>query len=143
MALDLEQLKTEILNDPKNLGYAALRLHGSHAGIANAINLVGKSGEQIDPQFLDPWRAQEAVDPIEFAALTQPMRDLWRILLQFEQMPMKSIAVRTQIAAIWAAGTQTRNRIVTLQKRSASRAEVLFGEGTFVTHEQIAEALAQ
>ena len=48
-------------------------------------------------------------------------------------MPVKNMNLRNQIKEIWGAATTTRDNLTALQIRSASRSEVLFGEGVKVT----------
>ncbi len=136
MAVDLAALATEISVDPQVLGFA-----GKNDGqIAALLNAIGGSGETLEPENITNIIAQKAVDGAEFLALTTAQQNLWLAILTIGTIPVKDAVIRAQVTSVWAAGT-TRTNLVALQTRSASRSEILFGEGVSVTTGNVAIAL--
>jgi hypothetical protein len=143
MAIDLPLLKTELDADPLSLGYA---IHlspnpESPQGAADLLNTIGASGEVIDVTVVDAITVSAAVVVSEFLALTDGEQGMWLAIVGRDEVPVKNPDLRAQILAIWAGGTTTRTNLTSLQSRSASRGEALFGEGILVTHEHVSGAL--
>lgn len=140
MAIDYPALATEIQTDPKTLGYA-----GKEDGeISVLLNTVGLSGETITKQYIALDEAVAAVVRTEYTALTNADKDAWRDLVTAAQrIKTGSANMRTTMASIFASGTTSRANLVALATRSASRGEVLFGEGTTVTADDVARALGR
>ena len=141
--VDLQTLKTEIQTDPKGLGYSGL---AGPADIAAKLNEHGASGETIEPTFIDTIDAAAAVDVTEYAALSLDRRQLWSDILTAGQdrgFPAKHSGIRSLIGDLFTAGNSpiTRAALLALQVRSASRAEILFGEGVGVNYFQVSAAL--
>ena len=136
MAVDLAALATEISVDPQVLGFA-----GKNDGqIAALLNAIGGSGETLEPENITNIIAQKAVDGAEFLALTTAQQNLWLAILTIATIPVKDAVIRAQVTSVWAAGT-TRTNLIALQTRSASRSEILCGEGVSVTTGNVAIAL--
>jgi hypothetical protein len=76
----------------------------------------------------------------EWDALTEPLQNAWRSLLQLELIPIGNANIRNLISHIWGAGTTTRSNIVALQSKTATRGEVLWGEGVNVTQSDVQRA---
>lgn len=140
----LSELNTELQTDPLTLGYAPLIAAGDHSGLAAILNdVAGAGAASIDREFVDAATFQSQVDPTEYLALTVAQQNLWNAILTAStstQVPLKNSTLRSQVLAVWAAGT-TRTNLAALQTRTGSRAEVLWGDGAVVTHTMIAEAL--
>ena len=141
MAIDLTLLKAELTADPKTLGYPADA--SDTAKDSELLNTIGASGETIEPEFVPAMEMQEQVGPADYTALTDTKRTLWSVLVAASAssggFPLKSTGIRLQLVEIWG-GTTTGTRIIVLQSRSATRAEVLFGEGIFVSPQDCAAA---
>lgn len=132
MAITLTALKNELNSDPKSLGYSAL----DDFEAADKLNEAGASGETIEPAFVTAFQAQQEVVGSEYLTLTIGEQNLWNAILisvDSQGVPIKNAIIRGQVATIWGAGTTTRTNLVALQTRSASRAEVLFGEDVVVS----------
>jgi hypothetical protein len=138
MAIDYAVLKTEMDTDPKSLGYAGK----SNPEVADLINTVGLSGEEVDVGIIDGQELSKAVIISEYTALSNAERQGWATILSAGdgQVDIDDSRVVDQIGAIWGAGTTTRANLLALRKRSASRAEVLFGVGVAVSKFDVAEA---
>ena len=95
----------------------------------------------MEVSVINAATAQSAVVAAEFVTLTPVQENLWRAILTLQQIPINNLNIRAQIAQVWLAGTVTRANLAALQRRSASRAEALFGEGVGVGHEDVAVAL--
>lgn len=135
----LDDLKTEIQTDPKSLGYSALI--NDLQLVADKLNEVGASGETIEVSSISSIEAQKAVEISEFVALSEAAQRGWQIIMNFENIPVGDSFITAQIAAIWGAGTTTRANLLALKNRSASRAEVLFGENRTIKYQEVGEAL--
>ena len=137
MPVNAAILKSEIATDPKGLGYS-----GKDDGqIARLLTRAGLSGETVEVSVINAATAQSAVVAAEFVTLTPVQENLWRAILTLQQIPINNLNIRAQIAQVWLTGTVTRANLAALQRRSASRAEALFGEGAGVGHEDVAVAL--
>lgn len=123
-------LKDELITDPKSLGYAAM----SNIEAASKLNEIGASGEKIGRETVDGQEANKCVVIGEYTALSAAQRDAWTAIISAGagQIDVDDDRVKTQIAAIWVAGTDTRVNLLALADRDASRAEILFGRGAFI-----------
>jgi hypothetical protein len=136
-------LITEVTTDPKGLGYAGAS--GNSATIADLMNLAPEpiaagSQEQIYRNRADSRDLMAGIVLSEYAALTQANRDYCAMLFSAPQVNTGDANVRTQLAAIFAAGTSRTNMIAAAQK-NASRSEALWGDGFRVTPQAVSQAL--
>jgi hypothetical protein len=145
--VDLVALKAEILTDPKGLGYAQwLPPTQSNFEIAKLMNTVGLSGETIEVNFVQAAEVQGAVVGLEFLALTAGEQRLWLSILTASQgagIPIKGSSIKNQMLVVWNVTTTTRANLAALQVKSATRGEVLFGDGTQITPDNVDLALRQ
>ncbi len=149
MAVDLAALRTELDTDPKSLGYAAPLAAGDHVQVASIMNLV-RDGS-VDPDFkltktgVSMLEAMKAIDPTEYAGLTQVKRDGWRDILMLDlslgKIPNTDPDVRSFINDIWAGATNTLAKLLAIETRNCSRSEKLFGENVAVTAAEIGAAM--
>jgi len=138
-------LTSEVNADPKGIGYAAQS--GNASTIAGLMNtapepIAAGSQEQIYRNRAESRDLMAGIVLSEYAALTQANRDYCAMLFSTPQVNTGDANVRTQLAAIFAAGTSRTNMIAAAQK-NATRAEALWGDGYRVTPQQVAEALGQ
>ena len=136
MAIDYAVLKTEIQIDPKGLEL----LFSDIRDAADKLNEPGLSGETIEPENVSPVDMQAAVVATEYAGLPAAAQRMWLAIVGLPDVPIRNASLRQQVKDIWAAGTATRGNLVALQSRSASRVEVLFGEGISVSYRDVARA---
>lgn len=132
MPVNLVALRNELITDPRALGLAAL----DDEKAAAKLNVRGVTGETLQPTSISIADLQRAVVGSEFLALLDAQRDLWLAILSSSVNSIinpKDMNVRGQIAQVWGVGTTTRDNLIALQIRSASRAEILFGEDVIVT----------
>lgn len=140
--MDFEDLRDEIVNDPKAIGLATTNSDQTNADRGNEI---GRSNpvETIDVSSVAPEKAQAAVVGSEYAVLSAVARDAWGAIVGLPSIPVKDANIRAQIGEIWAAGTATRTNLLALQARLASRFEVVLGEGVRIRHQDIAQAFGR
>jgi hypothetical protein len=133
----LEILKTELATDPAGLGYTS-----DDPTCATLLSTVGLSGETIDREVIDGQELSAAVVMSEYMVLSAAEQRAWMTVLAAGsgQIDVSNTNIRSQIQAIWGAGTTTRANLVALQTRGASRTEVLFGIGVSVGHLDVAKA---
>ncbi len=134
--MDLNILKTELTTDPKTLGYSGL----NDREAANKLNEVGASGETVDVVQVEALHLQSAVVGSEFASLSATAQRAWLAIVGLERVPVKNTNLRGQILSIWTGVTTTRANLAALQTKSATRAEVLFGEGVSITQSDVQKA---
>lgn len=142
MAIDRAALKSEITTDPAALGYAALVAAGDDAGVAAALNLA-RAGTAYQ-QYRGPLPAYQVVnatDPADWAALTAQEKQRYQTLTGAGQVDTSNANLRAMFSAMFPAGSTTRANLTNLALRQGSRAEVLFGPGTTITHADVAAAL--
>ena len=160
----LTTLRNEIQGDPATYGYAALASAGNHQAITDLLNKVrdGTDGEaaitvrrrNIRPvEILEavavsdlpaiqstPTANQQVTHQRNFAYLTWLMGLADDIRLVNDDG--SDTQVRTNLLALFAAGTGTRTRLGVLSQRNGSRSELLFGTDTVVSVEDVGRALA-
>jgi hypothetical protein len=144
MAFTLTQLRTEIDNDPKALGYAALKvLSNGPEAVANKINQAGASAETLFKSYTPIEEVLACVMASEYTALSAANKALWTdLVVRTTRIKSGDSNMRTTIAGIFAGGTTSRANLVAVASRAASRGEALWGEGTTVTDVNVADALA-
>lgn len=136
MPIDYTILKNEIDTDPMGLGYAG----NTDPEVAALMNEIGGSGEKIDRDFVDGQEMMSVVVIPEYAALSDVQRMGWSAIISAGagMVDVNNAGTIAQVTAIWGAGTTTRDNLIALRQRDASRAEVLFGQG--VSHLDVGKA---
>ena len=114
----------------------------SEAEVVGLIDTPGLSSETINVGVLDGQQLSMAVDIGEYNALTDAERQGWTTILAAGngQVDIDDARIIAQITAIWGPGTTTRANLVTLRKRDAARAEIVFERGIAVSMFDVAEA---
>ena len=139
MAINLVALRSELETDPNEYGYAAPYAAGDNGTCVVLLNEV-RAGITVDKPTVTAADMQSAVVGTEFAALADVAQRAWQCVLACGDVPVENANIRAQVSAIWDVGTTTRSNLVSLQTRTGSRAEELFGAGAVVDHHHIAEA---
>lgn len=144
MGIDYAALKSEILNDPARMGYGPMVSAGNDSGIANLLDMTTGPGAGTAPH--DPILAADfmaLLDPTELENLTLGQKADVQMYLAAGQVNIGAENVQAWIAATWTLGScpHTYATLVGLSTRPASRAEVLFGPGTWITPDDISKAL--
>lgn len=142
MTIDYAALNTEITIDPESLGYAFLITDGNDQGIADLLNAVSSSWP-IERDLIEAYEVIDATDAGDWTALTAAERVRYQTITGAGQINVKSTNVRAAFGAMFGAGTTTRANLLALQSRNGSRAEILFGSGTRITHTDVAIALGR
>lgn len=140
MAISYTALATEINNDPTSLGYAPHRTSGNDGAIADLLNAVSPS-ILIDRDVIDSHEVIDATVPSEWAALTAAEKQRYQTLTGAGKVNPKSANTRQTFGQMFGVGTTTRTNLTSLQTRPGSRAEQLFGSGTFIYASDVAKAL--
>lgn len=138
MALNYQQLKTELQTDPLALGYAPLLAAGNQAGIADLLNGV-RAGIGIDRLTVPAWEVFDAIVPAEWAALSAQEKQRIQLILSMGTVSVKGANTRSAFLAVFAAGTATRANLAALKTRPGSRAEQLFSQS--ISPADIAQAM--
>lgn len=147
MAIDYVALKTEIQTDPNTYGYAAMVAAGNMQGVADALNRV-RASIDIPRHDVTPQEVLEAIAVAHFISNPNTLYASW--FESITQLPMLRILnadgtdsrVMTNLMAILTNGSLSETRLRNLAKRKGSRAEQLFGVGTFLGWQDITQALA-
>jgi hypothetical protein len=138
MAIVTATLHTEITTDPKGLGYAGQ----SDYAISVIMNTPGASGEFIFRGFTSIWEIVAAIVRSEYDALAAADKAYLNAVILAPGVQLKSgnSTLRSQIGAIFGSGTTTRTNLTAAAQKSATRGEVLFGEGTTIADTDVAAA---
>ncbi len=139
MTINYSQLKTEIQTDPAALGYAPFIASGSDNAIADLLNAVGAFS--INRTRIPAVEVVNAIVPTEWTALTADEKNRISFIVSAGEVDASAANTRSAFLAAFAGGTTTRANLVALQTRPGSRAEALFGSGTFVSADDVAKAL--
>lgn len=138
MAINYTALANEINTDPKALGYAGK----SDYEISQIMNTPGASAETLFRSYTPVEDIIAAIVRSEYDALAAAGKTyLNEVVLKSAKVKTGDATLRTQIAQLFGAGTQTRTNLTAVASRAASRAEVLFGEDINVTDADVARAL--
>ncbi len=139
----ISELNTELTTDPQTLAYTPS--DGDDAADAGIINLPRVSIQRDN--FVRAFDISEAVDPADWPTVNsdQFKRDLWRdVLLSAGSQGLinaNANNIKAKVLVVFAAASATRANLLALQTRDGSRAEMLWGDGSFVTVAAIAIAL--
>lgn len=147
------ELKTEIQTGPLAAELAPHVTAGDHIAIAGVLNRpdYGTIVYQRMVNFrtvmaeIDPVTGASILDKLEAAASTVSAIK-WALygIKSDTGIDVGHPATRAQIDALVAGGVLTSTegaQLKSLAERMGSRAEALWGAGTVITHEQVAEAL--
>jgi len=144
MAIDLVALNTEITTDPTGRGYAPFVSSGHTQGVADLLN-EKQSAIRMD-NFVTGTQLLEAVVTTDYPTTSaeQDKRDLWRDVLAAVisegTINANATRIKTHVLQVFS-GAATRSNLAALQTRDGSRAEVLFGRDSVVTHRNVGLAL--
>lgn len=127
---ELAILKTEVTTD--SLGrYAGM----THEQIADRLNVRDR---QANRETLEAGDLIASIVGSEYATLTALQKDYVRLVAMAQTMPLTP-TLKTQLGAMFPAGSVTRDNLLALLKRPGSRAEEL-GIGHVKTSD-VADAL--
>jgi hypothetical protein len=142
----IEQLRSELINDPAVLGYAPFVAAGGDADIANLINALSAArvnrGVVTTEVFLADFGMQvltifsDATLSSSFGALVK-MLSLPRTI-DYSHPVIQGALSKMAGAAV---GGLTQANVNAITSRPASRAESIWGPGVSVDHLQVAKAL--
>lgn len=134
--MDLTALSAELTLDPAGLGYV-----GPDSEDAEKLNAPSPGGETVFRKAIPMSEIYAQIEWIsEWAALPGVMRDGFRQLTSTDALDVTSPRVRAAMEGIFGAGSQTWANLASIATRPASRAEILWGEGTRVHHLDVAAA---
>jgi hypothetical protein len=138
MAINYTALTNEINTDPKSLGYAGK----SDYEIAVLMNTRGASAETLFRMYTPIEDIVASIVRSEYDALAAAGKTyLNEVVLKGSRVKTGDATLRSQLAALFGAGTTTRTNLTNVASRAASRAEILFGEDIEVSDADVARAL--
>ena len=145
MSVDLAALKSEIQNDPAGLGLAPFVATGNNGEIAYRLNQI-VSGSSVTREFITAPELQGALDATEFTAFNAAFMSRWQAILMttMSSLPINTGNLKAQLLAMFpnAVGTSaSRTSLIALQTKQGTRAEVLFGDGTVISTDDVYRAL--
>lgn len=111
-------LINELQNDPLGRGYAGM----TDAQVAADMNTTYR---EIDRGVIDSRLILIATDASEYVALTAQQRGMFQALVSPGTVDVSDTNVRATFAALFGAGTTTRDNLLALSTKTVSRAEEL------------------
>lgn len=114
--MDYAALKTEITTNPAGIGYAGLDDEAIAAKLAVA-------NRQVNREAIDGGLLASAIVRSEYAALSANDKDYVRLLCATATPIPLTASFKTELGAVFGAGTATRTNLVALTKRTGTRAE--------------------
>lgn len=136
--VDYTALAAEINTDPMALGYAGK----SDYEIATILNTPGASGETLFKTYTPVEDVIACIVRAEYDALAAAGKTyLNEVVLKSAKVKTGNETLRNQIGSLFAAGTATRTALIAVASRPASRAEILFGENSYISDQDVAIAL--
>lgn len=131
--MDLAKLKTELTTDPLSRGYATKT--DEQAAATFAINDRQPNRDSLDTGLL---AASLTRADLGNAAVTANDKDYLRIVVSAGTLPLTA-TIKTELGAIFPAGSTTRANLLALMKRPGNRAEEL-NLGGIPTASDVADA---
>lgn len=121
IGFDLQILVDEISVDPKGMGYSGK----SSQEIMDLLNAVGGSGETVNVGVLDAYLIVNELVVSEFTALSATKRQAIQLVVSAGQVDVSNEMVKNLFLNCFEVGSETRDNLIAIATRSASRAEVL------------------
>jgi len=122
--MDINVLKTEINTDPKNLGYAGK----TDQEIADLMNEIGLSQEQILRGAVPAEEMLSAMVYDDLILLTDVQLQIIAIYTANGDLDIANPNIQRIFKQIFPQGKASRDSLLALVYRSASRAEIVFSE---------------
>lgn len=154
--LHLQQLKAELLADPKALGYAAPLADGNHSALVALILSAYPGSGNVQLGDVPCHKVRSCISLADWRLLTAEERAYIHMLLDGDVVNLSDGMVDNnlvQSGGIWAPGSgagsaqqrglDSRPRLMTMKQRKATRAEELWGLDSTVSASDIPRALAQ
>lgn len=149
MAISYSALKTECQTDPTGLGLTAQFNAGNDSIVADILNLP-RVAIQIKRGDIQPSEVFHALDLADLVTNPGATTNSYLECLLTAPYTLRLLnddgsntPVQTNILTLLKAGsTPTKTRLSALTTRNGSRAEQLFGAGTFLTATDVALARA-
>lgn len=149
MTIDYTRLRSEITTDPLTLGYAARVSLGNDQGIAALLNATTGSGaaeitltsmtnEVFVTAFL-PYLPNVAA--LSDASKKDMYWNIWQAILSMPIIKFTSSNVTGMLTQAVADAILSQVEATALMQRVGSRAEVLFGQDTVITVNDVSLAL--
>ena len=139
----LQQIRTEIDTDPKSLGYAAMLDDTNRdEAIANRLNELGAANpdETLFKAYTPMEDILAAIVLADYTALSATAKTTLEQFTRGPKLKSGDANMRATMAGIFPVST-TRTNLINISSRVCTRAEFLWGEGTFVNNVDVAQAL--
>jgi len=133
---ELQILKTEINTDPEALGYSGQ----TDQWITDKLNEIGASNETISRGAIDAYEVVSACVFSELNVLSDKQQEQLSFIVSAGQVDTSDAKVKAIFAGLFN-GTQTATNLLALATRSASRAEVLFGQSVSLLNVHVARRI--
>lgn len=139
-AFSIAALHDELFTDPMQLGYVPAS--GDENAMADTLNLRRDGGGyQVNRDPVTVQQIFSAITPDDFSGLTTTNLARLQTVFTLPEVDLAVSNVLENLAGIFGTNSPTQQAFLVLQKRQCSRAEVLWGQGTLVTINQIDQAL--
>ena len=144
MPYTIPQLKAEIDNDPKSLGLVAYRNAGNYLGICAKLNATYGT---VGTVYRMDVSASEILGCLVWSEISALNTNAWlalHALLLPGTVDATNVRIRGMFLGLFPSGTypQTAANLAALSMRPApSRAEELWGTGTRVSEQDVANAV--
>lgn len=119
--MDFQVLKNELINDSKNLGYAGK----TSQQIADLINTIGLSNETVSRGAIPSYEIISALVYAELETLNEKETLQLQLIVAGGQVNVDDPKIKTIFAGLFAQGAESRDNLLALATRPASRAEAL------------------
>jgi hypothetical protein len=135
MAINYTTLRAEIETAP----YAADRQSGADSLIADKLNAVS-STDRINTGSLTTDQLKACVTLTDYTGLQASNRQWLDFISVAQFIDLNNTVIAGGLNTLFAAGSASRANILAAQKRDGSRAETLFGAGTYITIDDVVRA---
>jgi hypothetical protein len=145
MAFTKAQLQAELNSDPKALGYAPFRTAGNYQGLAALVNGTYPG---VGVVWRTDVRGAEVLGALVWSEIASLSSNNWlalqSLLIPSTPIDANNARIRGIFTGLFPVATfpgTSANLTSTGQKASPSRAEELWGYATYVTEQDVANAI--
>jgi hypothetical protein len=134
MAINYTTLRAEI----ETATYATNRNAGADNALADQLNAIVVNNK-VNTGLIPSYQFGGLIVGSEYTAKTVSQQNYIQMLMVAPNIDINNANIAAGLSAIFPTGTSRAN-IIAAQQRDGSRAETLFGAGTFISTDDITKA---
>jgi len=134
-------LNTEIMTDPKGLGYGAFVSGGNDTGLTATLNSTYATVGIVYRMDLMPQEVLKSLVWTELSTKTQVQIEILQLLLQPRQIDASQQNIRDIFVGLFPSGSTIANLTAVAKVVNPSRAQELWGADVSITIAEVAKSI--